>query len=177
MKKTENKDLNRLSKKEFKSKKKIPVRVLLDNVRSMNNVGSCFRTCDAFLIEKIYLIGITATPPHREIHKTALGATETVDWEYKKNPEDILKKLKSDNWKIILIEQTNKSIALNKFHPKKSDKYCFIFGNEVFGINDKILSNGDLSIEIPQFGTKHSINIAVSIGIVIWDYFIKTISK
>ena len=177
MKKTENKDLNRLSKKEFKSKKKIPVRILLDNVRSMNNVGSCFRTCDAFLIEKIYLIGITATPPHREIHKTALGATETVDWEYKKNPEDILKKLKSDNWKIILIEQTNKSISLNKFDPKKSDKYCFIFGNEVFGINDKILSNGDLSIEIPQFGTKHSINIAVSIGIVIWDYFIKTISK
>ena len=111
MKKTENKDLNRLSKKEFKSKKKIPVRILLDNVRSMNNVGSCFRTCDAFLIEKIYLTGITAFPPHREIHKTALGATETVEWEHNKNPEDILKKLKKNKWKIILIEQTNKNLS------------------------------------------------------------------
>lgn len=177
MKKTENKDLNRLSREDFKSKIKTPVSILLDNVRSMNNVGSCFRTCDAFLIEKIYLTGITASPPHREIHKTALGATETVDWEHRKNPEDILKKLKKNNWKIVLIEQTNQSIGLNKFNPKKNEKYCFVFGNEVFGVSKSILPHGDFSIEIPQFGTKHSLNIAVSFGIVIWDFFIKSISK
>ena len=177
MKKTENKDLNRLSKEDFKSKIKTPVSILLDNIRSMNNVGSCFRTCDAFLIEKIYLTGITASPPHREIHKTALGATESVDWEYKKNPENILQKLKKNNWKIVLIEQTNQSIELNEFNPKKNEKYCFVFGNEVFGISKNILPYGDFSIEIPQFGTKHSLNIAVSFGIVIWDFFIKSISK
>ena len=151
MKKTKIQDLKRLSIKEFKSIKKIPVCIVLDNIRSLNNVGSCFRTSDAFLIEKIYLTGITGSPPHRDINKTALGATETVNWKHKKNVEEVIKKLKKENWKIILIEQTNKSIELNKFEPKIKNKYCFVFGNEVFGISDKILKYADLSLEIPQF--------------------------
>jgi len=177
MKKTKNEDLKRLSEEEFKRAKKNPVCIILDNIRSLNNVGSCFRTCDAFLIKKIYLTGITGKPPHRKINKTALGATETVKWEYKKNVEKIVLQLKKEKWKIILIEQTDKSIKLDKFEPNIKEKYCFIFGNEVFGISENILNHADTCIEIPQFGTKHSINISVSIGIVIWDYFVKTNSK
>lgn len=177
MKKTKNEDLKRLSIKKFKSIKKLPVCIVLDNLRSLNNVGSCFRTADAFLIEKIYLTGFTGQPPHREINKTALGATETVEWKHQKNIQEVIKKLKKENWKIILIEQTNKSLQLNNFVPEINEKYCFVFGNEVFGISDNILKYADLSLEIPQFGTKHSINVAVSIGIVIWDYFLKTNTK
>jgi tRNA G18 (ribose-2'-O)-methylase SpoU len=173
MRKLHTDELNRISVEEFKNTKKKPYVILLDNVRSMHNVGSAFRTADAFAAQKIYLCGITGTPPHREIEKTALGSTESVSWEYIKDSHAALQLLRSQGYKIIVIEQVEKSTPLTMFHVKKDEQYCFIFGNEVFGVDDKLVADSDACVEIPQFGTKHSLNIAVSIGIVVWDYLSK----
>jgi tRNA G18 (ribose-2'-O)-methylase SpoU len=173
MRKLLNEELNRIDIDEFKKTDKNKFIVLLDSVRSMNNVGSVFRTCDAFLAQKIYLCGITPQPPHRDIQKTALGATESVDWEYIENIEDIVRKLKAENYKIVSIEQVENSLILNEFKPDKNDKYAFVFGNEVTGVDQQIVDLSDFCIEIPQFGTKHSLNISVSVGVVIWDYIQK----
>ncbi len=174
MKKTKVEDLKRIEIDQFKKKKKREVVVILDNLRSLNNVGSCFRTSDAFLIKKIYLIGITGSPPNTDIDRTALGATESVDWEYVSCISKIEKQLKDKGWKIALVEQTDKSIDLKDFHPTSDEKIAFVFGNEVFGVSDEALDCADFAIEIPQFGTKHSFNITVSLGIVLWDHYNKT---
>lgn len=175
MRKLKNEELNRISVQTFKNTDKAPVLIILDNIRSLHNIGSVFRTSDAFKIESIALCGITACPPHREIHKTALGATESVDWKYYKNAIDLIKELKEKNIKIVSIEQADNSILLNDFKPEKNQKYAFIFGNEVMGVDENLVSLSDIVIEIPQFGTKHSLNIAVSAGMVIWDFFTKSI--
>ena len=173
MKKLKNSELSRLSIDEFKNSSKTPVIVILDNIRSAHNVGSVFRTCDAFLIDKIILCGITAIPPNKEIRKTALGSSESVDWRYYKNTEEVIMKLKKKDYQIIAVEQANKSIKLESFRPENEKKYAIIFGNEIKGISQKIIDNSDSVIEIPQFGTKHSLNVSVSAGIVIWDVFSK----
>ncbi|MEQ8924290.1 MAG: RNA methyltransferase [Fulvivirga sp.] len=173
MRKIPNEELDRKSVEEFKAANKIPVVILLDNIRSLNNVGSAFRTSDAFLVEKIYLGGITGTPPHREIQKTALGATESVEWEHVADVKEAVSRLKKEGYTIISIEQVENSISLEKFEPKTDEKYCLIFGNEVFGVDQEVVDLSDLTIEIPQFGTKHSLNISVSLGIVIWEFFRK----
>ena len=173
MKKLKNSELSRLSIEEFKNSSKTPVIVILDNIRSAHNVGSVFRTCDAFLIDKIILCGITAIPPNKEIRKTALGSSESVDWRYYKNTEEVIMKLKKKDYQIIAVEQANKSIKLESFRPENEKKYAIIFGNEIKGISQKIIDNSDSVIEIPQFGTKHSLNVSVSAGIVIWDIFSK----
>ena len=173
MKKLSLEELNRISVDEFKQTDKIPVVVVLDNIRSLNNIGSVFRTSDAFLIEKIYLCGITATPPHKDIHKTALGATDSVNWEYYEDTLQLVEKLKSDNYIIASIEQVDKSIMLNEFTPEPNKKYAVILGNEVKGVRQDVVDNSDLCIEIPQFGTKHSLNISIATGVVLWDFFNK----
>lgn len=173
MRKLKNSELERLSLSEFKESKKTPIIVILDNIRSLNNVGSVFRTCDAFLIQKVYLCGITAQPPHKDINKTALGSTESVDWEYVENTIDLVKALKSQNINICSIEQAHKSIALHEFQVEDKATYAPVFGNEVKGVSQDVVDISDHVIEIPQFGTKHSLNISVSAGIVIWDFFIK----
>ena len=164
-------ELGRITVDEFKEAEKIPVCILLDNVRSLHNVGSAFRTADAFRIEKIYLTGITGTPPHREIHKTALGSTDAVAWSYFEKPEEAVKQLKTEGYQIVLIEQTTESIPLQKFNPVKEKKYCLVFGNEVHGVSEPVIEWGDVAIEIPQAGTKHSLNISVCVGIVVWEVF------
>ena len=174
LKRTKVEDLKRIEIDQFKKKKKREVIIILDNLRSLNNIGSCFRTSDAFLIKKIYLVGITGSPPNKDIDRTALGATKSIEWEYVKCISKIEKKLKENGWKIALIEQTNKSINLKDFNPKTEDKFAFVFGNEVFGVSEESLKCADIAIEIPQFGTKHSFNITVSLGIVLWDHFNKT---
>jgi len=173
MRKLRNDELNRLTVDEFKKADKTPIIVVLDNIRSFNNVGSAFRTADAFRIEAVYLCGITAKPPHREIHKTALGATESVDWDYFSKTEDAVTKLKSKGYNIISVEQVDNSIKLNNFTPQSNKKYALVFGNEVKGVTPSIINISDHCIEIPQFGTKHSLNITVSLGIVIWDFYSK----
>jgi tRNA G18 (ribose-2'-O)-methylase SpoU len=173
MRKLKNSELGRLNIDEFKRQDKIPLIVILDNIRSLNNIGSVFRTADAFLIEKIYLCGITATPPHKDIHKTALGATDSVDWEYEENTVDLVIKLQGENIKVASIEQTEKSTLLQNFEIVKDQKYAIIFGNEVKGVQQEVVSLSDFCIEIPQFGTKHSLNISVSCGVVLWDIFNK----
>ena len=174
MRKLQNEELDRLSVEDFKEAGKKPVIIILDNIRSMHNVGSSFRTSDAFLIEKIYLCGITAKPPHREIQKTALGATESVAWEHAESTLDLITSLKQEGWNIMAIEQVEGSVSLEKFDFKPEGKYAFVFGNEVFGVDDEVVKQADTCLEIPQFGTKHSLNISVSMGVVIWDYFSKT---
>ncbi len=169
MRKLKMEELNRLSVKEFKQTPKTPIVIILDNIRSLHNVGSVFRTADAFSLEKIYLCGITGQPPHREIHKTALGATESVDWKYHKDTLIAIKEVKQQGYEILAIEQTDKSTLLNDFKIQKNKKYALIFGNEVSGIDEKILHAIDTCIQIPQYGTKHSLNVAVSVGIVVWD--------
>ena len=171
MKKLLNSELNRLSIDEFKNAKKTPLVVLLDNVRSMNNIGSIFRTCDAFLVESVLICGYTATPPHRDINKTALGATESVNWEYYNTAKEAIDNLKLLDYKIISVEQTEGSIYLDKFEIIQNQKYAVVFGNEIHGVDQKIIDMSDYCIEIPQYGTKHSLNIAVSAGIVIWDLY------
>ena len=161
-------ELNRLSITDFKSKKKDPIVVLLDNVRSLHNVGSVFRTCDAMAVEKLYLGGITAKPPHREIQKTAIGATESVKWEHVESAESVVLKYKNLGYKIIAVEQTDNSTYLTKYK-WNDEKTMIIFGNEVNGVQQNIIDMADLSIEIPQWGTKHSLNISVSAGIILWD--------
>ncbi|MBN2664444.1 MAG: RNA methyltransferase [Bacteroidales bacterium] len=174
MKKILNEDLNRKSVDEFKQSEKSPYVVILDNIRSMNNVGSVFRTSDAFLCEKVFLCGITPKPPHRDIQKTALGATESVDWEYFENTKDVINKLKAQNYIVASIEQVEKAVLLNEFLPKSGKKYAFVFGHEVKGVDQKIVDISDLCLEIPQVGTKHSLNISVSVGVVLWDFVVKS---
>lgn len=173
MRKLKTEELNRVGIEEFKQQEKLPVVVILDNVRSMHNIGSIFRTSDGFSIEKIILCGITAQPPHREIEKTALGATQSIDWVYFESITEAIKSLKKDNYQIIAIEQAENSTMLNHYKPDPETKYALIFGNEVNGVSDEAMKLIDLCIEIPQFGTKHSFNIVVSAGIVLWDFFAK----
>lgn len=173
MRKLKNSELTRLTVNEFKQSEKTRLIVILDNIRSLNNIGSIFRTSDAFLIEKIYLCGITATPPHKDIHKTALGSTDAVDWEYAKNTLDVVKQLQEKNVKILSIEQAENATMLNDFTPLQQTTYAIVFGNEVKGVSQEVVSASDTVIEIPQYGTKHSLNIAVSCGVVLWDLFCK----
>jgi len=164
-------ELNRMSVEAFKQTKKTSIIIVLDNVRSLHNVGSFFRTADAFQIEKIYLCGITGTPPNKEIHKTALGATESIEWEYATAAVDFLPTLKIEGYQILSIEQTDKSIPLQDFAINKEGKFVLIFGNEVYGVSEEVIQLSDHAIEIPQFGTKHSFNVSVTGGIVLWEFF------
>lgn len=173
MRKLENKELERKSIADFKEAEKTPIIIILDDIRSLHNIGSVFRTADAFLIEKIYLCGITAIPPNKEIHKTALGATETVAWEYQKEVTEVIQNLKKENIKVFAIEQVENAVFLQNFTVDKSERYALVFGNEVYGVSQKAIELCDCSIEIPQIGTKHSLNISVSAGIVVWDLFQK----
>lgn len=177
MRKLRNIELNRKSINDFKNAKKIPLTIILDNIRSLHNIGSVFRSADAFLVGKIILCGITATPPHKDIHKTALGATDSVSWSYKEDAHETINQLKSEGYIIISIEQTENSLLLNDFEVELNSKYAIIFGNEVKGIQQSIVNQSDIAIEIPQFGTKHSINVSVCAGLVIWDIFNKFITK
>lgn len=173
MKKLKNSELNRLSVDEFKATDKTPFIIVLDNIRSLNNVGSVFRTSDAFKVEAIYLCGITATPPHKDIHKTALGATESVDWKHYKTTLEAIDELKRDGYQIVSIEQVENSIPLNEYQIDPNKKYALILGHEVKGVAQDVVSASDECIEIPQYGTKHSLNISVTTGVVIWDLFNK----
>ena len=173
MRKLRNNELGRISVSTFKKTPKTPIIVVLDNIRSLNNIGSVFRTSDAFLVEKIYLCGITAKPPHRDIHKTALWATESVYWEYKKDTRTLVNDLKNQGVKVAAIEQVENSIMLDKFVPEPNKKIAIIFGNEVKGVQQEVVSESDYCIEIPQIGTKHSLNISVSCGVVLWDLYQK----
>lgn len=169
MRKLENRELPRLDVQSFKAYPKNPLVLILDDVRSLNNVGSAFRTADAFLLEKVYLCGITGKPPHREINKTALGATDSVDWEYAENVSDLVKKLRLKGYQIVLVEQADASVMLMDFSPDPENKYALVFGNEVNGVNESLLPLAQHCLEIPQYGTKHSLNISVSVGIVVWS--------
>lgn len=171
MKKLTMMELGRLSTVEFRKAKKIPVVLLLDNVRSLHNVGSAFRTADAFACERLILTGITGKPPHREIHKTALGATESVTWEYFTEAAEAVSALKKEGYRIVIIEQTTESVSLESFPLNDDGKVCVVFGNEINGISDEILALADAAVEIPQAGTKHSLNISICVGIVCWELF------
>lgn len=173
MRKLENNELNRKSITDFKESEKTPLILVLDDIRSLHNIGSVFRTADAFLVEKIILCGITATPPNKEIHKTALGATETVAWEHKSTILEVIQNLKQENITVLAIEQVENAIFLQDFTIEKNKKYALVFGNEVYGVTQEAVALCDGCIEIPQLGTKHSLNIAVSAGIVVWDLFKK----
>jgi 23S rRNA (guanosine2251-2'-O)-methyltransferase len=173
MRKLKTEELGRVGIDDFKKQEKLPLVVILDNVRSMHNIGSIFRTSDGFAIEKIYLCGITAQPPHREIEKTALGATQSIEWAYSADVCDTINELKLDGYTIIAIEQAENSTMLNNYNPNNSMKYALIFGNEVNGVSDEAMNLIDTCLEIPQFGTKHSFNIVVSAGIVLWNFFAK----
>lgn len=173
MRKIKNSELNRLSVEGFKAAKKSPLIVILDNVRSLNNVGSIFRSADAFRIQHIYLCGITATPPHKDIQKTALGSTETVDWSYAKSTLAVVEKLQLENIKVMAIEQAENATMLQDFSPKNKTIYALVFGHEVKGVSQDVVNQCDGVIEIPQFGTKHSLNVAVSGGVALWDVFSK----
>lgn len=175
MRKLKNEELNRPSVEEFKAQKKNDVILILDNIRSLNNVGSAFRSSDAFNVKKIYLCGITGQPPHRDIHKTALGATESVEWEHVKSTVELVGKLQADQWTVYAVEQAEEAMMLNDFQPSKEEKYAFVLGNEVFGVEQDVVNAADGCIEIPQFGTKHSLNISVTIGVVLWHYVNATI--
>jgi 23S rRNA (guanosine2251-2'-O)-methyltransferase len=169
MRKLQNSELDRLTPEQFKANDKMPVIIVLDNVRSHLNVGSVFRTADAFLIEAIYLCGITGIPPHRDIQKTALGATETVMWQYFDSTQEAITELKSTGYMVASIEQAENATMLNDINYNGKQKLAVVFGNEVYGVDQEIVSASDMVIEIPQFGTKHSLNISVSVGIVIWE--------
>ena len=173
MRKLKNEELIRKTIADFKQADKTPLILILDNIRSLNNIGSVFRTADAFLIEKIYLCGITATPPHKDIHKTALGATENVAWEYAENTLEVVQKLHKENVSVWAIEQTEKAIFLDSFQPKKNTRHAFVLGNEVRGVSQEAVEACGQALEIPQFGTKHSLNISVATGVVVWDYITK----
>lgn len=173
MRKLANSELERKNISEFKEAEKTPIIIVLDDIRSLHNIGSVFRTADAFLIEKIYLCGITATPPNKEIHKTALGATDTVAWEYAKDVVEVIENLKKEKVSVFAIEQVEHSVFLQDFIPEADTKYALVFGNEVKGVAQQAIDAADGTIEIPQLGTKHSLNISVSAGIVVWDLFRK----
>ncbi len=164
-------ELNRISIEEFKTVGKIPVSVILDNVRSLNNIGSIFRTCDAFRVEKLYLCGITACPPHKDIHKTALGATDSVEWEYYEETDKIIGKLKTEHYIIYSAEQAEGSTSLQNMNMQKDRKYAIVFGHEVHGVEQSVIDMSDVCVEIPQEGTKHSLNVSVSAGILLWEAF------
>ena len=164
-------ELNRISTEEYKGTTKTPLIVVLDNIRSLNNIGSVFRTSDAFLVEAIYLCGITATPPNPEIHKTALGAEYSVAWKYSENTLDAVAELQSNNYIVYSIEQVEHSVMLNELKIDKNKKYAVVLGNEVKGVQQTVVDACDGCIEIPQFGTKHSLNVSVTTGIVIWDFY------
>jgi 23S rRNA (guanosine2251-2'-O)-methyltransferase len=174
MKKLSMEELNRLSPEEYKDSPKIPLVIVLDNIRSLNNVGSAFRTGDAFAIEKIYLCGITGTPPHRDIEKTALGATSSVDWKHFSTTAEAIQLLKKEGYIISAFEQVSGSTFLDKWQPRKDKKYAFVFGNEVFGVEEEVLELVDEVLEIPQSGTKHSLNVSVTLGVAIWNYIIRS---
>ncbi|MGD0710129.1 MAG: RNA methyltransferase [Bacteroidales bacterium] len=173
MRKLKLSELNRITVEEFKRSPKTPIIIVLDNVRSLYNIGSIFRTADAFRLESIYLCGITGTPPNKEIHKSALGATESVDWKYFENTLDAINILKENNYNIIVVEQVEGSSGLEELSFSPSEKIALIFGNEINGVDEKIICHANKCIEIPQFGTKHSLNISVSVGIVVWELFRK----
>lgn len=172
-KKLANNELKRLSVEEFKQAEKRPIVVVLDNIRSQHNVGAAFRTGDAFCIEKIYLCGICGTPPNAELHKAALGAEDSVSWVYYASTEEAVEQLKSEGYQAIAIEQVESSVMLNRFVPQKGEKYALIFGNEVKGVKQEVVDICDSYIEIPQEGTKHSLNVSVSVGVVLWDFYSK----
>ena len=165
-------ELNRVTVEEFKKQDKVPLVIVLDNIRSLNNIGSVFRTGDAFAIKAIYLCGITGTPPHKEIHKTALGSTESVEWKYFENTSDALDSLRTDGFLIYAIEQASGSIMLNEYSPDLERSTALVFGNEVNGVDEKLFDKVNGVIEIPQYGTKHSLNVAVSVGILVWHYIL-----
>ena len=169
MRKLKNEELNRLSLEDYKEKEKHQVVLILDNVRSRNNVGSAFRTGDAFLIKEILLCGITARPPHREIHKTALGATDSVSWSYYESTIEAVQKMRDTGFTIVAVEQADEKIMLQNYKPEAGEKLAFVFGNEVRGVSDDVVNVSDFVLELPQYGTKHSLNISVSIGVVLWD--------
>ena len=169
MRKLTNDELNRKSVAEFRASEKSPFLIVLDNVRSLNNVGSVFRTADAFLVEAVWLCGITATPPHREIQKTALGATESVDWKYFESSAEAVRLLKKSGYTIVSVEQAEGSVSLDRFATESGRKYALIFGHEIRGVTEEVVNLSDACIEIPQYGTKHSFNVAVSAGIVLWE--------
>ncbi len=171
MRKLLNEELDRLSVEDFKKVDKIPFMLVMDNIRSLHNIGSLFRTSDAFRLEGIYLCGITATPPHREIHKTALGATESVDWVYREETTDAISELKEKGYMILSVEQTEGAILLDQVQLSGNQKYALVFGHEIRGVDQKVVDMSDQCIEIPQYGTKHSLNISVAAGIVIWELF------
>lgn len=171
MKKLTMDELNRLTPEQFRSQAKIPLVVVLDSIRSMNNVGSVFRTCDAFDVQKLYLCGITACPPHKEISKTALGATDSVEWQYEKEVVHLVNQLKQDGYTVFIVEQTNQPIWLDKVDFQQYNKVALVLGNEVFGVDDRLLPICDGAVEIPQFGTKHSLNVSIAAGISIWEAF------
>ena len=171
MRKLLNEELERLSIREYKEASKVPVVVVLDNVRSQHNIGSVFRTADAFRLEGLILCGITATPPHREIHKTALGATESVSWEYRERTVDAIRELKEKGFRILSVEQAKGAVSLEKMKLEPGVHYALVLGHEIRGVNQEVVNLSDQCIEIPQFGTKHSLNISVAAGIVIWEVF------
>ena len=171
MRKLLNEELDRLTVEDFKKVDKIPFTIVLDNVRSLHNIGSVFRTADAFRLEAIYLCGITATPPHREIHKTALGATESVFWEYREEAIEAIRELKEKGYLIYSVEQTEGAVLLDQVQLSDKQKYALVFGHEIRGVDQQVVDLSDLCIEIPQYGTKHSLNISVAAGIVIWELF------
>ncbi len=166
-------DLNRLSAEEFQQVEKFPYVLILDDIRSMNNVGSVFRTADAFKVDKVFLGGITATPPHREIQKTALGADETVTWEHVEDVLTLVKTLQAEGYTVAAVEQVENSVSLLGFEPELDKKYAFVFGNEVFGVSQQVVEQADFCLEVPQFGTKHSLNISVTTGVICWDFVSK----
>jgi tRNA G18 (ribose-2'-O)-methylase SpoU len=173
MRKLKNEELDRLDVKAFKEAEKTPIQIVLDNIRSLNNIGSVFRTADAFRIEKVYLCGITAKPPHKDIRKTALGATESVAWEYRESTLELIESLNQNGHTTIAIEQAENAAMLQEFDIETSKNYVLVFGNEVKGVSQEVVNHCESVIEIPQFGTKHSLNISVSVGVVVWDFWSK----
>jgi 23S rRNA (guanosine2251-2'-O)-methyltransferase len=163
-------ELNRVNEEEFKAQEKNPVIIILDDIRSLNNIGSFFRTADAFNISKIYLCGITACPPHKDIHKTALGSTETIEWEFRENIDELCSELKLSDYTLCTIEQTEQTVLLQNINNLKGDRFALVFGNEVNGVKQEIVDRSNYVIEIPQFGTKHSLNVSVCAGIVLWEF-------
>ena len=164
-------ELNRVTTEEFKAQAKIPLVVVMDNVRSMYNVGSIFRTCDAFSVDRLLLCGITACPPHKEIAKTALGATESVAWAHYNTTVEAVTELKQQGYKVLAVEQVDTSVMLDRMEGSGDEKTAIVLGNEVFGVDDEVLALCDGAIEIPQNGTKHSLNVSIAGGIVIWEFF------
>ncbi|MFO7744719.1 MAG: RNA methyltransferase [Psychroflexus sp.] len=172
--KLKNSELVRKTDEEFKTSAKTPLILILDNIRSLNNIGSVFRTADAFLIQKIYLCGITAKPPHKDIQKTALGATQTVDWSYRESTLELIQELKESEVHVMSIEQAENSVSLEDFSPSQDKTYAFVFGNEVKGVQQDVVDASNAVLEIPQLGTKHSLNISVTAGVCVWDFMSKT---